>query len=82
MFTDYSKSLGIYFYKLFFTADIQVSFANVALRNTCNTPQQSDKILNINILTADKILSVTKSCQRFFEASAPFSNANIPANLK
>jgi hypothetical protein len=42
------------------------NFQGVALRNMCNTLQQSATKLIINTLTADKILSVTKSCQQFF----------------
>jgi len=37
----------------------------VALRNTCNTLLQIHKKLNINTLTTDNILSVTKYCQWF-----------------
>jgi hypothetical protein len=42
-----------------------MDISGVALRNTCNTLQQSATKLIINTLTADKILSVTKSCQQF-----------------
>jgi hypothetical protein len=40
----------------------------VALRNTCNTLQQSATRLIINNLSTDKILSVTRSCQHFSRA--------------
>ncbi len=50
----------------YFTAEPQPPLNFVALRNTGNTLQKSAKLLIINNLTADKILSVTKSCQQFF----------------
>jgi len=46
-------------------AFIILEWKSVALRNTCNTLQQSATALNVNYLTADKILSLTKSCQQF-----------------
>jgi hypothetical protein len=39
--------------------------ADVALRNTCNTLQQSATKLIINTLTTDNILPLTKPCQWF-----------------
>jgi len=49
-----------------------VNFVGVALRNTCNTLQQSAIKLIINTLTADNILSVTRYCQQFFCFGAKF----------
>jgi hypothetical protein len=37
----------------------------VALRNMCNTLQQRATKLIISTLSADKILSLTRSCQHF-----------------
>jgi hypothetical protein len=63
IFLRYSRGLRRLRFLICWSTAMNSDF--VALRNTCNTLQQNDKMLIINYLTTDNILSVTKMCHHF-----------------